>query len=83
MNQIVFPAGLAPNQDIQIGLASYGVGCGAGFAGVYTNIAAYLNETLYNDFLLNLLNAVPDVGKTNADMTRLLTTLPGRLTIKG
>ena len=76
-------AGSSASQDIQIGIVSYGQGCGSGLAGVYTNVPAYLNATLYDGFLMDLMNAVPNSGATSANMSGMVTTLPSKLTTAG
>ncbi len=75
--------GGSASQDIQIGIVSYGVGCGTGVAGVYTNVAAYLNSNLYDSFLMDLMDAVPNIGASSANTSGMVSTLPGNLATAG
>lgn len=52
-------AGANAAADVQYGVVSYGPGCGFGFAGVYANIQAFFQPSLYDDFLLTITQKIP------------------------
>jgi len=65
-------------QDIQIGVVSFGIGCGSGTPGVYTSVTAYLNFDLYDNFLLDVMKAVPDGQSTSLPAVAPLVANAGR-----
>ncbi len=56
---LVLSAGADAATDVQYGVVSWGLGCGFGFAGVYSNIQAFFQPDLYNNFLLTVTQNIP------------------------
>lgn len=59
-------AGATAKEDVQVGIVSFGVGCGLGAASLYTNSEYFLGGGPNEDFLSNIIDIVhgADVSAT-------------------